>query len=74
MQLPCVESLDRAFVKGEQIILCQSLERGFAYSELGLSVISERELYGDVAARRKSPAQTPPIGLFRIERGGSGGP
>ena len=60
MQLPCVESLDRAFVKGEQIILCQSLERGFAYSELGLSVISERELYGDVArppkkARRKRP-------------------
>ncbi|MEA5060202.1 MAG: CarD family transcriptional regulator, partial [Candidatus Pelethousia sp.] len=58
--LPCVENLDRPIVKGERIILGQSLERGYEYSELGLVVVSENELYGDVIrspkkARRNRP-------------------
>lgn len=58
--LPAVESLNRPIVKGERIILGQTLERGYEYSELGLAVLSENELYGDVIrapkkARRKRP-------------------
>ena len=58
--LPAVDTLDRPIVKGEQIILGQTLARGFEYPELGLAAISESELYGDVIlapkkGRRKKP-------------------
>ena len=46
-------SLERDIVTGEQLILSESITRGFEYPELRLAVITESELYGSEG--RKQP-------------------
>ena len=68
--LPAADSLSRDIVKGERIILGQSLERGYEYSELGLVVISESELYGDVARiQKKSKRSRPQLAFSELNVG-----
>ena len=43
-------SLERDIVTGEQLILSESITRGFEYPELRLAVITESELYGSEGA------------------------
>lgn len=68
--LPAVESLSREIIKGERIILYQSLTRGYEYSELGLVAISEHELYGDVVrAAKKSKRSRPQLAFSELNVG-----
>lgn len=68
--LPAVDSLARNIKKGERIILGQSLERGYEYPELGLAVISEGELYGEVIrAPKKAKSKRPQLAFSELNVG-----
>ena len=53
-------SLTRDIISGEQLIVGQSIARGFEYPELKLAVISESELYGTGARRAAAPGKRKP--------------
>lgn len=54
------EALTRDIVSGEQLIVGQSIARGFEYPELKLAVISECELYGSESRRSASASKRNP--------------
>ncbi|MDR0841105.1 MAG: transcription-repair coupling factor [Christensenellaceae bacterium] len=62
--VPVTPALERPIVRGEQIIIGETLERGYEYSELGLVVISENELYGDVPRKRAKSHRSRPQMAF----------
>ena len=54
------EALTRDIISGEQLIVGQSIARGFEYPELRLAVISECELYGTESRRSASASKKKP--------------
>ena len=54
------EALTRDIISGEQLIVGQSIARGFEYPELRLAVISECELYGTESRRSASSSKKKP--------------
>lgn len=54
------EALTRDIISGEQLIVGQSIARGFEYPELKLAVISECELYGTESRRSASASKKKP--------------
>jgi len=54
------EALTRDIISGEQLIVGQSIARGFEYPELRLAVISECELYGTESPRSASASKKKP--------------
>lgn len=54
------EALMRDIISGEQLIVGQSIARGFEYPELRLAVISECELYGTESRRSASSSKKKP--------------
>ncbi len=56
-ELAYAESLDRAFVPRECIIIGESIPRGFEYPELKLAAVSEYEIYGTETRAKAHPAK-----------------
>ena len=54
------ETLTRDIISGEQLIVGQSIARGFEYPELRLAVISECELYGTESRRSAAASKKKP--------------
>ena len=54
------EALTRDIISGEQLIVGQSIARGFEYPEIKLAVISECELYGTESRRSASSSKKKP--------------
>ena len=54
------EALTRDIISGEQLIVGQSIARGFEYPEIKFAVISECELYGTESRRSASSSKKKP--------------
>jgi len=57
MDVACTDSLERDIVKGEVLIIGESIHRGFEYPEIKLAAVSEYEVYGTEAPSRSRPAK-----------------
>jgi len=57
---PSADNLTRDIVRGEVLIVGESVQKGFSYPEIKLNVISEEELYGESPKRASVPKRKRP--------------